>query len=372
MGMSMVAAWGPWPVSSLTRIRHLLGVLLKDLPRVMQALRFSGRGRKSHPQGWASLCNRGEAMDYLPDRGGFLCRWQWGSELHAASVIPYIGRRVLRSALDEWPITFASESACAEQAPVVSFVIAFSGSERLGQLKLTIQSLFAQEGVACEIIVVDQSEAPMLAMLPTGITYIHLSRVGLDKGWYKSWAFNIGARVAGGRILVFHDGDVCAPVGYAREIVRALDPSGVRAASLQRFLFYLSESRTKAACRGRTTYLGDADPVSVFQNWKGGTIAVERDAFFEVGGFDEGFVDWGGEDDEFFDRCAALGHDRAGLVPFVHLWHPPQQGRDNRDAVNTRVVLPRRLALDRTERISELTSRNWGSRSGPDPKVRYG
>ena len=36
---------------------------------------------------------------------------------------------------------------------------------------------------------------------------------------------------------------------------------------------------------------------------QGGTIALEREAYFEIGGYDECFVGWGGEDNEFFQRC---------------------------------------------------------------------
>ena len=43
--------------------------------------------------------------------------------------------------------------------------------------------------------------------LPPGITYRHLAKAGVARGWHKSWAYNVGARAATGDILVFHDGD---------------------------------------------------------------------------------------------------------------------------------------------------------------------
>ena len=55
----------------------------------------------------------------------------------------------------------------------------------------------------------------------------------------RAWAFNVGAREAGGRILVFHDNDILAPARYAAELVRVM-ARGYQVARLQRFVFYLS------------------------------------------------------------------------------------------------------------------------------------
>jgi hypothetical protein len=109
----------------------------------------------------------------------------------------------------------------------------------------------------------------------------------------------------------------------------------------------------------------------VFQNWKGGTIAIRRDAFFELGGFDEGFVDWGGEDDEFYDRCGALTHCRYSYLPFVHLWHRPQQDRKLADNLNISRIMPWRMQIPAAERIAELKSRDFGNPSRPDPFFSY-
>ena len=90
-----------------------------------------------------------------------------------------------------------------------------------------------------------------------------------------------------------------------------------------------------------------------------------------IGGFDEGFVDWGGEDDEFYDRCGLLGHCRSGYLPFLHLWHPPQPDRKVSTNPNIADVLPWRLALLQYDRVTELSQRGWGDVVGPDPMVDY-
>lgn len=112
-------------------------------------------------------------------------------------------------------------------------------------------------------------------------------------------------------------------------------------------------------------------PDRVRQNWEGGTIAIRRDAFFDLGGYDEGFVGWGGEDNEFFDRCKHVGHLTFGHVPFVHLWHAPQTDKHIDDNRNITTVLESRIKIPTAERIAELTQRNMGNPVCPDPSNGY-
>jgi hypothetical protein len=349
------------------KLRDMPGVFLRDLPRYRRALAHSGAGRSSELDGWISLCNRIEQLSRVEGQRGVACDWPWGSGLHAPEVLPSLGRKLMRASLEEWPIRFAPEPAAAG-VPRVSFIFAHAGVERLSQLVRTIQSVFAQS-IPCECIVVDQSPEPLLRDLPAGIVYRHLAKQNVRAGWHKSWAYNVGARIARSPILVFQDGDVCPPVEYAAEIARVIGRE-YAAASLQRLLFYLDFADTLHL--DQTGAIGpEFTPTTAFQNWKGGTIAVAREAFESIGGFDEGFVDWGGEDDEFYDRCASIGHCRAGFLPFVHLWHPPQPDRKRTTNPNIADVMPWRMAMSHADRIAELGARRWGDPSGPDPAISY-
>ncbi len=276
----------------------------------------------------------------------------------------------MNAALRDWPIRFA-DVPHSHDGPRISFIFAHGGRDRLPQLRLTIRSLFAQEGVSIECVVVDQSDEPVLSDLPAEITYRHLAKTGVDRGWHKSWAYNVGARVATGDVLVFHDGDICAPQRYGAEVAKTILQDGFDVASIQRFLFYLNPKATQTVEK-YDDFGSRLVPERVFQNWKGGTIAIRRDAFFEIGGFDEGFVDWGGEDDEFFDRChQKLKHNRFGYLPFVHLWHTPQPGRKDANNLNITRIMPWRMGIPTSERVSELRGREFGKATGPDPQHNY-
>lgn len=354
----------------LRPVREWLGVAVHDWRRYGQALAEPVTAGVSPARGWISLCNRAERLTANLQGPGVLCDWEWGSELHACQVWPGLGRRVMKVALREWPIRFADAVPHAS-GPRVSFIIAHGGRDRLVQLVRTIRSLFAQTGIDLEVVVVDQTDEPVVSDLPPGIRYRHLAKRGVAQGWHKSWAFNVGAREASGELLVFHDGDVCVPQSYGAEVARTLSQGAWDAASIQRFLFYLTPRDTEAVER-TDSLLPSLTPERVWQNWRGGTIAIRRDAFFSIGGFDEGFVDWGGEDTEFYDRCGqALRHCRYGYLPFVHLWHAPQAGRKAVDNPNIARIMPWRMGLAVSERVRELTQRRFGDPAGPDPAESY-
>lgn len=353
----------------LKTLREFAGVALLDLPTFRAAFRREQTTHDQRENSWISLCNRIEQLTPNPNGPGVHCDWKWGSELHACRVLPRLGRDLMETALRDWPIRFAN-GPISKSGPRISFIFAHSGRDRVKQLCRTIRSVFAQQDVRVECIVVGQSPSPVEGLLPNGIRFRHLEKGSLPGGWYKSWAYNVGARIATGDVLVFQDGDVCVPERYAAEVGRTILQEGYNAASLQRFLFYLDLATTQRIERKDTTEVRCV-PERVFQNWKGGTIAVRRDAFFGLGGFDEGFVDWGGEDDEFYDRCGALHHCRYGYLPFIHLWHRPQQDRKLADNPNISCIMPWRMQIPAAQRISELTSRDFGNPKHPDPVISY-
>lgn len=352
-------------MSLLTRIREASGVALYDWLRFKKALNRPS----SDVNGWNSICNRMEHLTPNPAGPGVRCDWRWGNHIHACRVFPSLGRQLLHSALREWPIRFAkTPTPC--RGPRISFLFAHSGRDRIKQLRRVIDSVFAQRDIDVECIVVGQSPSPVQGLLPNEVVYRHLDKSHLKRGWYKSWAYNVGARIASGEILVFQDGDICMPDRYGTEVARAILQNGYDVASLQRFLFYLSP-QSSARLESANSIDGRIAPDLVYQNWKGGTIAVRRQAFFDLGGFDEGFVDWGGEDDEFYDRCSAVRHCRFGYLPFVHLWHKPQPDRRATNNPNIATAMPSRMQMPAPSRIEELAIRKFGFPGQPDPIHSY-
>jgi N-terminal domain of galactosyltransferase len=282
----------------MATLRHRLGALAYDWPRFRRAM--SGRGK------WVAFRNRGERLSIDAATGGARCEWVFSSDLHIANVFPSTGRALMRRALGEWPIESA-ETPRVSGTPRVSFIIGHRGEARLPLLLETLGSIAAQRDVAIECIVVEQSVAPT-ATLPPWVRRVHTLIESDALPYNRSWAFNAGAKVAQSKLLVLHDNDILVPAAYASELVKR-HGEGNEFIDLKRFLFYLD---------------GQKQLERVSQNLLGGSIAADRDAYFAIGGFDESFVGWGGEDNELWERAATRRTFTFGYLPFVHLWHAPQ------------------------------------------------
>lgn len=307
--------------------------------------------------------NRNEVLEIGSGGEGARCHWRWTSDLHVAQVYPALGRALLRRALRDWPVRFA-EGPCVSTGPAqVSFLIGHRGRPRLPLLQATLASLAAQEGVTCEYVVVEQAPVSELTgQLPGWVRLVHSPPPASELPYSRAWAFNVAARHATASLLVFHDGDILAPAAYARELLR-VRAAGAEALDLKRFRFELAEGQNATALAGRPWEV-QGPLVRVMQNLQGGTVAMDREAFFEIGGFDEGFVGWGGEDNEFWERATTRRAHSFGWLPFVHLWHPGQPEK----AEPLAPAISRYQALSETPpalRIERLRDRRFGCLDGP-------
>jgi hypothetical protein len=299
--------------------RSFAGAMVHDAPRFLRSLR---------PGRWIDMRNRGESVSR--DGRGIRCEWEFTSELHLAKLFPSAGIRLLRSALREWPIVLREIPPLQVDVPDVAFVIGHRGVERLPHLLLTLRSIAGQTGAAIECVVVEQSLEPVIAgELPAWVRYVHTPIPHPDYEYNRSWTLNEGVRYARAPVVVLHDNDMLVPERYASECSARI-AEGWDFLELKRFIFYLTQEATRAVFDGGDISSGPVE--TVLENSLGASIVARRDAYELVGGFDEGFVGWGGEDNEFWERCEVTGKTyRFGYLPFLHLFHSPQKGKFEKD-----------------------------------------
>jgi hypothetical protein len=295
--------------------RSRAGAVLYDLPRFVLSMR-SGR--------WIEMRNRNERV--TGDGRGIRCEWEFTSDLHVAAQFPSAGARLMRAAFEEWPIALRDSPELASDKPDVSFVIGHRGLSRLPHLLMTLRSIAGQSDVSIECVVVEQSMRPEIAdALPRWVRYIHTPVPREDNDYNRAWTLNTGTQAASAPIVILHDNDVIVPARYAAEC-RARVAEGYDFLELKRFTFYIGEEATKQVFA--TGELPSPMPSTIVQNLQGASIAARRQAYLDIGGFDESFVGWGGEDNEFWERCEVAGRSyRFGYLPFLHLYHPAQKGK---------------------------------------------
>lgn len=200
--------------------------------------------------------------------------------------------------------------------------------ERLPLLLATLQTIAGQQGCQVECIVVEQDNNRRIEQhLPEWVRYIHTPLLEKDMAYCRSWAFNVGAQAARADLLVFHDNDMLVPAVYARDLL-SVHRKGYEGINLKRFIFYLNKSSTDCICNGKRVEKIRPEIAAIVQNLEaGGSCAIDRRAFFDIGGFDERFVGWGGEDNEFWERAQTRKVYPYGYLPLVHLWHGLQPGK---------------------------------------------
>lgn len=345
---------------SLTSAGH--DTSLSSLRKKVGALCFEGpsfvRGICSPTSaGWQTVRNRGELLRKRNGGRGHACDWEWSTSLHIVDTYPIAGKILLGAALREFKIAFRPtpdrSSICGE--PDVSFVIPHRSAERIPLLLLTLRTIAAQRDARIECIVVEQDVRPSTRdVLPSWVKYVHDCPAKVDAPWCKSRALNVGVQAAKARTVILQDGDILVPADYARLAIEEM-ARGMRFINALRFVFYLRRRDTEELVYASNPSLQACVPEKVVQNVPAGSVVVDRDAFWSVGGFDERFMEWGGEDNEFWQRASTLPSHAYGYLPALHLWHPPQVGKSAGTGADGLRLLRELERVDPMDRIKYLT-----------------
>lgn len=332
--------------------KKLIGVIVKDLPNYLLKLILPAPS-------YLKICNRYEQCEPDLFGKGYRCNWQWTSDLHAPKYLPFLGKWLMKRALKDHPIKIIDESGQQSIDPDITFIIGHRGTTRLPHLLATLKSIASQQKCSIECIVVEQDHKQLIkGQLPDWVRYIYTPVPTPDYSYNRSWTFNVGFQIARGKVLILHDNDMLIPIDYASEILPIIN-KGYEVVNLKRFIFYLTEVHTQLLFENQYRLLEQA-PESIVQNLEaGGSIAIGRDAFKKIGGMDESFIGWGGEDNEFWERAQTLKVWSWAYLPIVHLWHPaqPEKHKANNSTLNHYQILSGIPAQTRIEKLKNQANR---------------
>jgi hypothetical protein len=341
----------------IVRQRNVLSVILKDWRRYNRAL-------TEHDSAYLALRNRNELLEAAPVGIGYRCDWRWTSDLHAPRFMPTLGMRLMKRALADHTIRRAEAPEDTTQESEISFVIGHRGVDRVPHLLATLESIAGQQNASLDCVVVDQEiHTSIKSRLPAWVRHIHTPPPSPKMPYCRSWAFNVGVQHSRGAVLVLHDNDMLVPVDYAANILKKVR-QGYDVVNLKRFIFYLNERHTESVFAGKGE-LTDEAPHLIVQNLEaGGSVAISRKGYEQIGGMDESFIGWGGEDNEFWERAQTLRVWPYAYLPIVHLWHAaqPEKHQPHNGAQQKLKTLSDTPA---SERIAKLRRATAGAVQGP-------
>jgi GT2 family glycosyltransferase len=204
--------------------------------------------------------------------------------------------------------------------PFSAVVVCFNEG---AQVERTVMCLRSTMPGDAELIVVDDGSTDhstaFLERGPEGVRLVRIDRCGAPR------ARNYGARTASGDVIVFADAHIETPPEWWIPLVGALTDPTVGAAGPA--IYDMGNPIAKGF--GLRVAMPDLTPGFLFQRGvepyavpllPGCCLAIRRDMFQAIGGFDEGLIDWGLEDAEIALRLWLLGYDLR-LIPSLEVGH---------------------------------------------------
>lgn len=191
--------------------------------------------------------------------------------------------------------------------------------ERLGNLKKVIEWLSGFKGI--EIIIVEQDKTQKLpAFSLKGFKYIFTKS---DLPYNRSWAFNVGLKHATTQVIGFGDSDLVMDPQKFIESIKLLEQYECVSPYSSVIDLEPQESNLPLQSLSQITRPGRGETDVQKINLTGGIILYRKESIQRIGGWDEQFLGWGGEDDfqtmktkmflkwiENQGKCYHLYHDK--------------------------------------------------------------
>ncbi|MDM8085107.1 galactosyltransferase-related protein [Cellulomonas cellasea] len=228
----------------------------------------------------------------------------------------------------------------AEHAPVcvvIPFRDRSASRSRLRNLLACIGALADQSlhRTSYRVIVVEADDQPRWeqTIRPLVDDYVHLPSGG---HFNKSWAVNVGiVQLAGeAELICVLDADVFVDGEFVERNVRRFRTRGAQAHLPFRDALCLDEASSHSAARDRLLAGKESTDLDVLRGAvlrrpPGHCVWVRRGLFLRVGGFDERFEGWGGEDLDFVFRLDVVGAVDRYDDTLIHLFHERPQTQED-------------------------------------------
>lgn len=170
-----------------------------------------------------------------------------------------------------------------------------------------------------DVLVVEQDNMKRFEP-PRGVRHVFLRST---KAYNRSWGFNVAYKESDSPVIIFGDSDIIMRGGELRASLDAMEGLDVVSPYSSVIDLTKNESELSMDEMFQVSRPGRGEADIQRTNLCGGVVMFSRSSFESVGGWDERFLGWGGEDDMMSFKVAAAGLKSASM-PFrsYHLWHP--------------------------------------------------
>jgi hypothetical protein len=215
-------------------------------------------------------------------------------------------------------------------------------------LEKTIESLLNShkgENFSLGILVVENSEISIASSITSKFENVYYR--WLDSGrklFNKCICHNIGGGVTKSKFLHFHDCDLIVPPEFYKELYNKLTLGCVIQGFAQRRVNYINKSNSIKFFEGKSLEKiinSSKNYITGIKGASGGSIAISRSLFNQVGGFDSQlFWEFGPEDCFFWTKVEKIqpivGLNNP-LVELYHIWHPLNYGSNPFEVFDNKV-----------------------------------
>ena len=179
-----------------------------------------------------------------------------------------------------------------------------------------------------EVVLVEQDAVSRVdsRSLPSNCVHFFIKNAG---PFNKAWGVNVGYKRSSGDVIAFGDADVIVNTQVLTPCFGVCSRGIAAVRPFDRWVD-LTRGESRKMIDGdeepsvvRSPQSVDREGIGEFISFCSGLFMIRRDVYSQLGGFDESFVGWGGEDDAMTLKLARSGLSTQileGETAF-HLWH---------------------------------------------------
>ena len=215
----------------------------------------------------------------------------------------------------------------------LSVIIPITGINRLEYAKASLHFLNKQtlNKKFYEIILIEQvncllggnrTGGPFYKNIKGIDSYLAIKDPG-ENHFNQPWMANVGARISTGNKFLFYDIDILAPTTYLESVIEYKHPYFIAWDKMYAMNKIMTEKTREVLEITSSSKVGAELQKSGALEFAGYSVCSRKSFFFrELGGYNENFLGWGGNDNDIAWRALHLmGKENPLKYTLYHQWH---------------------------------------------------